>query len=455
MENIVRLKNDENPSILEYSQVESKKESHSLFWFLLSAFCGLIFVRNVLHIEYPIVILLVFFCVMAFCADHNEFMALAISCVPFSSAFQYRYALFALIVIYLAKFPRSIKHYNAYIPLALMMFWELLHGLLDFDFSFVSYLQSFAELIFLSFVLSLGNKKFDLALISRTLAICVAFAGGVCTLKLLADTGYNFVAVFSGGYRLGINDEVAISYALNYNANALGFMCNMSVCCLLVMGKINKLSFFDITLIAVLIFIGFLTLSRAFILCLLFVALAFLFVSFSSISKTIKSMVIIAISVIIIILAINYFAPYILENLLVRFEADDISSGRNELFVEYTEFVFSSVFNIIFGTGLQNVVGKVHSQGFIGIDNVSHNGIQELVVVWGIPGLIMFCGYVYSLIAICKRRIKLCFANYIPLFLLIFMVQSTQIISSGNRLLMLSVIYFVLSTPIKKSEGTL
>ena len=117
MENIVRLKNDEKPSILEYSQVESKKESHSLFWILLSAFCGLIFVRNVLHIEYPIVILLVFFCVMAFCADHNEFMALAISCVPFSAAFQYRYALFALIVIYLVKFPRSIKHYNAYIPL--------------------------------------------------------------------------------------------------------------------------------------------------------------------------------------------------------------------------------------------------------------------------------------------------------------------------------------------------
>lgn len=454
MENIIHLKNDEKMSNSEYSQIKSKKESHVTFWVLLSAFCGLIFVRNILHIEYPIVVLLVFFCLMAFCADHNEIMALAVSCVPLSAAFQYKYALFALIVIYLIKFPRSIKHFNAYIPLALMMIWELMHGLLDFNFSFVEYLRYFAELIFLSFVVSIKNKKIDISLISSTLAVCTIFAGGIGLLKLLAETGYSFESIFEAGYRFGVNDRDAQSYVMNYNPNALGFICNMSICVVLIKGKVDRLSVWNFGEVVVLALLGFLTISRSFLFCLAFIVILFFISSCDSILQAIKTLLIATLFIVFVLLLIKNFTPYIFDSFADRFNVDDISNGRNELMVEYFGFTFSSVAHMLFGIGMQDVLEKVHTLGFKEIEFVPHNGLQELVVVWGILGivfLVLIISTILKYARITNKRIRV--ENWIPLLLLLFMIQSGQFITSGQKLLMLTLIYIVFCTKIIREKN--
>ena len=55
-----------------------------------------------------------------------------------TAAFQYKYLLIACIVIYVLKFGKDVKFTWALFPLALMMIWELLHGL-GYSFSVYEY----------------------------------------------------------------------------------------------------------------------------------------------------------------------------------------------------------------------------------------------------------------------------------------------------------------------------
>lgn len=427
---------------------------HSRFWLIMLGFMALVFVRNILKIEFPIVVLLLYACIGALFFDRDEIMAFAVTLVPFSAAFQYRYVLLALIVIYLVKFPRCIKNLSVYIPLVLMMVWELCHALLG-AFSIVSFLKGFSELIFLSFVISLKNKKFDYSFISRTFSVCVVFSCTILVLKLLGEVDYNFLTIFAdGNYRLGIFEAEEESYAMNYNANSLGFMCNMALAAVLLRIRIRGINAFDSLLGCILVFYGLLTLSRSFIICLAFLAILFIISSNGGFEKKVGTLLGLCLGALFLVLLVNQFAPYIFDNIIERFSADDISGGRNELLVEYTEFVFSSVINLLFGIGLQNSMEKIYAQGFTNIEFVPHNSIQELVVLWGIPGLIMFCSMLYLMIREAKISRNRChLINFVPILIWALMGATGQWITSGKDMLLLSFLYITLCSDFSLLKG--
>jgi len=415
---------------------------------MMAGFMALIFVRNITKIEYPIVILLVYACVMAMLADHDEIIALAVSFVPFSAAFQYRYALLALIVIYAVKHWREMKKLNlyAYIPLALMMCWEAAHALLG-DFSIVLYLQGFSELIFCSFVISLPNKKFDYSLISRVLAVAVVFCCCVSLLKLLETVDYDFEAIFQDSeYRFGVVDENVGSYGLNYNSNALGFMCNIGMLGLLLRMAKHKANILDIILVVAQIALGFLTISRSFTICLILSFVLFIFSISPKVGKLIKYTVAFGVILALALIVINSAAPYIFENLVDRFGADDVTGGRAGLLEAYNEYLFSDESHYLFGTGLQDVMGKVNKEAAFAVNNVSHNGIQELMVVWGIPGIVLFSTFCGMLFFMSSKKHSLSMCNFIPFIVWFAMGMSGQWITSGKDMLMLAFLFIVLQT---------
>ena len=417
------------------------------FWLMMLGFMARVFVRNVFTVEFPVLLLLVYVCTMSLFCDSDEIIALAISFVPFSAAFQSRYALLALMVVYLLKFPKSVKKLSAFVPLILLMVWELFHVFCGV-FSVPLFLKGFSELLFLSFVISLGKKEFDFSFISRVFSVSVAFCCSVLMLKLLDQVNYDFLSIFSdGGYRLGIFDEEVESYVMNYNANALGFMCNMAIAGVVLKIKKDGMSWFDALLVFALAFFGLLTLSRAFIICFVCLGLLSIVGYGRNLNEKTKTLIVVSGAIAIIILIVNSIAPYVFDNILKRFGEEDVSNGRNELFVEYFDFIFSSLSNALFGIGLQDGLAKVHDQGFTHIALVPHNAIQELVVVWGIPGLLLFaCFLMYMVLESKTVSPKRNFISFIPIILMLTMVQTTQLITSGNRLMMLPFIYLALTT---------
>ena len=400
---------------------------------------GLIFVRNIMEIEYPIVVLLLYAGAMALLCDHDEIIALAISFVPFSAAFQYRYALLLLMAVYFIKHLKDMRKINpmAYVPLLLMMMWELLHGITG-EFSFVAYLQGFTELIFCSFVISLPNKKFDYPFIARVLAVCVAFACTVLLLKLLPEVNYNFEKIFEGGnYRFGVNVENTESYVMNYNANVLGFMCNLAIAGLLIRMMAQKVNFIDIALIAVLVFYGALTLSRSFVICFALVMVLSMLSSGMKLGKVIRNVLFLSFAVALILLVLQLTVPYVLKNITDRFMEDDVTGGRAKLMVWYNEYIFSDLEHLLFGTGLQDILSKVNLGAHVKIEGVPHNAIQELVVVWGLPGIILFGVFVIYMISNAKKQNGVKLVNFIPLIVWFVMGMSSHWITSGQIMLLL------------------
>ena len=441
-------------------EYEKKESTHILFWCLMAGFMGLIFVRNIIGYSFNIAILLIYACVMAFFADHNEMMALAASFVPFSAAFQYRYAILAIIVLYIIKYNNQMRrlNLNVYAPLLFLMAWELIHGAV-YDFSLVSYLQGFSELMLLTFVISLPNKKFDYAFISRVLVITTIFSCFIILLKLLNEVGYDFKAVFlDGTYRLGPSafdgaTAKGRSYVFNYNANDLGFICNLSISALLLRMRMKKVSALDIAFIVILCFFGALTLSRTFVLCL---AIIFLLYSLSGKGNVIKKIRNIILAGVIVVIGLIVFAsiiPYVFDNILNRFNTDDITGGRSYLLEWYNDYLFESPVNILFGTGLQDSLARVNMLSERTIETVPHNCIQELLVVWGVLGLAVFVIMMLVMVNVAgKANPKMKFVNFIPFILTFVKAQAGQLITAERSLLVLTFLYIALCTDFTNKE---
>lgn len=435
-----------------YAEEDITPKKHRLFWIMMAGFMFLIFVRNIYKIEYPIAILLGYACFMAMLADHDETMALAVSFIPFSATFQYRYALLAIIVIYIIKHREEMKNINlyAYIPLVLMMCWEASHALLG-EFSLVLYLQGFSELMFCSFVISLPNKKFDYSLISRTLAISIVVCCSISLWKLLETVDFDFESIFlEGNYRFGIVEADESSYVLNYNSNALGFMCNIGMLGLLLRMAKYQANILDIALVIAQIILGFLTLSRSFTICLLLAVVLYVFSVARSIGKLVKYLVAVGVVLAIAILIINLTAPYIFENLFDRFGEDDVTGGRARLLEWYNKYLFDSPSHFLYGTGLQDILSKVNVDSWNVVDNVPHNAIQEILVVWGIMGILLFGTFCVMLVVVSKQKCSRSICNFIPSIIWLVMGMSGQWITSGKDMVLLTFLFIVLRTDFKK-----
>lgn len=435
-------------SVIKNRIAQMREKDHQLFWLLMAGFMALLFIRNVFW-SFPVILLLGYVCVIAAFSDHDEIIALAVSFIPFSAAFQYRYALIILIAIYIIKYPKTTNRIDpkAYIPLLILMFWEMLHGI-KYSFSFSSFLQGFSELIFCTFVISLPNKKFDYKFISRVFAVSTVFSCSVLLLKLLLSVNFNFLAIFmSGNYRLGINDRTVTNYAFNYNPNALGAMCNIAIATLLLRMKLCTRKIVDVLLCLALAMFGLLTLSRSFIICFLLLILLFVLSAEKNFAKKIKIICFLLAILIVTVIIIQSFMPYVFENLTGRFQEDDISNGRNDLWVEYNEHIFLSVEYSLFGIGLQNIYPKMENIYTVPPDNVPHNGIQEIVVVWGFVGLVFFVVYMFSIVFVSfESKTKKQLLNFVPIIIWAIKIMSGQMITSGKDLLMLTLFYVVFCT---------
>jgi hypothetical protein len=94
---------------------------------------------------------------------------------------------------------------------------------------------------------------------------------------------------------------------------------------------------------------------------------------------------------------------------------------------------------------LQNTLYKIFTIYNTTNIGITHNGIQDILVVWGIPGMALFISYIYCIIKSSLSEVKKHkLANYIPLLLILLHVQSGQLIHSYIALLSFAYGYIAL-----------
>ena len=429
-----------------------RKKGHKLFIALMCLFVAMFFVRNVFKIEFPIVLFLGIVAVIAVVSSREEIVALVVSFIPFSVGFQYKYAIFICIAVYLVKFAKTVKYPKYAFAIVAMFVWELFHAF-GWEFSPFEALRGFSELIFLAFILMAEDFDFSDGLVMRTMAYCTVTAAAIVFLVSLNEMNYDILEFLESGIRFGEADEDILNFGFNYNQNGLGLICNVSISGLLIIISNKKAVLLDYMVIAFLIFIGLLTVSRSFIICLAVAVLLFIFFQSGSIKKKALTILIIVILILLIILVINGVMPQIFKNFETRFNAEDMTGGRNDLFAFYNKHIFSDWKHLLFGVGIQNYSEKVN-----GIHNTQmnacHNGYQEVMVVWGIVGMVLVAYMIYCIIR--KSGIdndKRKYINFLTLLILLLQIMSGQFINAGKELLCLVVVFACLSYGKNSSEG--
>ena len=106
----------ENVGVKQFNNVETK--SRVFFLLFLASFLLAVFLRNVIGVGIPPILLLGMYVIGACFCDGDEIIALLVCCIPLNSAFQYKYAILILLFIYLIKNPSEFRITTLIVPFA-------------------------------------------------------------------------------------------------------------------------------------------------------------------------------------------------------------------------------------------------------------------------------------------------------------------------------------------------
>ena len=423
-----------------------KNKENRIFRVYLVAMFVLMVARYLLKIDVPAIAFLALTLLPSWFGTKSEQLAMVASCIPLSVAFQYKYALLILSAAILIRNRWKLNRSGAFMIILAMAIWEWWHAFYG-RFSYVEYLRDFAELIVLGLVISIDLDQVNYKLIIRSLAISVV---GVCAIMLmmqLEQFDYNILAVFgrsAHSFRFGQSNMESGVYALNFNANNLGFICNLATCGVLLLVARREGSRFDIIMAVSASIFALMTLSRAAIVCLVLVFFAFIFLGEGKILQKVFSGVVGTVVAVIAMMLLWIYIPSIFENIQERFDRADVSGGRTSLFLYYGQFLLSSPAYFLGGIGMQHIFEKVSP--YFAVHDVPHMGLQEVWVAWGIVGVFMIILLFWKIVTTSlwysqgKRRAY----QFMPLCLTLVFTMSGQLLTSSRTLMALIFAYVCL-----------
>lgn len=401
-----------------------------------------LFFRNAMGVGIPVVFFVLLSAIPLIIGDNDHMLAVVVSCIATSAGFQYKYVLFLFILAFVIKSKGKIRKSPVLFIVLAMALWEFAHCFYG-DFSFVEWLRSFAELFTLAIVTCMNIKKIDYKMIYRV--FCLALVG-VCFVMLYLQYQQgsgDFLSIFTrsaSNFRFGMENTNASNFSLNLNPNGLGARCGIAIILMISLHIKRENTKIDTVLMIFAILFGVATLSRTFILCTIIAVVGFAILS-GSIKQRIKYILGAVFFGIFIYILLSFYFPIVIDNLAMRFRAEDISNGRTDLFAFYLNHILSTPFFFLFGIGMQNISSKLYSiYGYF--DNVCHNGIQEIWVLWGIVGVVLFIVLIFEMISMAKQfSRRTIMIQYIPLLYILIFSMGGQLITSSHMLLALILAY--------------
>lgn len=292
-------------------------------------------------------------------------------------------------------------------------------------------------IVFFSLITDVNNidyqKAIGLFLIGSS-ALCVILL--VSTLKTAPS---NWLDLFAKGwFRFGdIQSEETNTLMLKLNANNLAYHCVLGVSLSIVlMKKKQKQRLMLIVCTIIHFLLGVLSTSRTFILIMLLLIILIIWYS----TKSIKAGVIVAVGVIVSGIVIFFFLqknPLILEGFKTRFNDSTISTGggRTVVFTKIMDAFLDNPRLWVFGTGVtdyKSVIGQVGS---------FHNATQQLLVCYGLPGMMIF---LYGMLKPIYNGKKKELIYWLPFIACILFVQTIQFVNPSTIMLMYIVVVFAL-----------
>lgn len=432
------------------------KRSRRLFHGLLALLLTLCVTRYSLQINIPQGILLAIALLIALVGDQDEIIAMCVCCIPLHSSFEYAFAVLGGVVLYVVRFGSRIRFNRTIAPVCLMILWELMHCF-GKPFSIVQFVGRCVPLLLIAVLMCSEERKFDYDFIVRAFvlsiaAMCISLIG-----KLLFVADFNLLRMISNLQRLGLDsDEAKQSLMVSggeVNPNTLGIVCVLGIAGLMQLSTAGRRKKMDGLLLCVLLMFGVMTSSRTFLVCLAFAALLVLFAQRGSILRKVRFLIGLALTAALALGILYLIMPTLIEYYIGRFYESDLTTGRMDLMGAYHDFIISNAEILFFGAGLHDFGIKV-LETYQVTTHVPHNGIQELIVAWGLPGLGLFAA-LFAAMTISSRRVcrRQGLIHYIPLLVVLLKVQAGQMLTSPYTMLAFSYAYLSMRAELMLETG--
>lgn len=419
-----------------------------LFTIYLVTFASLIILRDVFSVDIPNIVFILIATLFFLLSDLNKIIAFIVFIIPISSGVPYTFITFiALIIILLKHRNQFLFNWTILIPLVLISI-EAIH-LYHIHSNVTEFVRLAIFILFISIILLNKIENYSHLHIIQAFIMGYVLAG----VDILWQTfkSVNFTQFVSVANRLGTIQQFNSDRLLvSPNVNTLGLFSIMTIVLILILIYQNGKNKYLLPILFFAFLIGYMTLSRSFIITLAIIIIIFFLVTSKNFNKLIKNIFILCITGVLIILLLKTTFADVTESLISRFEVEDMSNGRNSISEYYHNILLNDTRKLIFGVGIVNYDVKTNSKFS------SHNATQEVVIAWGIIGLtivtlFIFLIYQNGVRQITERnKIKIYF---LPFFALLLFIQSGQFFSA-RALLLLLIVCFCSLRLIDRKENT-
>lgn len=416
------------------------------FFCLLFMLLLLIAIRYAFQIDIPRALFTLWIIVIALLGDRNEIFALCVCFIPLHESVDMFYSLAFCIAIIVFKDYKAIRINTSVIIVMTMILWELLHCLGN-SLSIVQLLSSIIPLIVLSVFMCTDPSELDYPLIVRSLAYTTLSVAVTMLVKHLYSSGFDFANAMAGLQRLGLQTEESSNVSFVgglINPNSLGIIGVWSVTGLMQLRTAKQGNFVDMVNACIIMIICALTASRTYLICLALMITLLIFAQKGSLDQKIRFVCMIILLLLTVIVLLLIWFPDTLMYFISRFFVKDITTGRLDLMGIYHEYIVGNPIVFLFGIGLQDFVGRL-TQSLMVAQNVPHNSIQELIIAWGLPGVILFAALILTMIVVSRKQGKQqSLINYVPLMIILFKGMAGQMLNSAYTMLAFSYAYLSL-----------
>lgn len=431
------------------------RQGHLRFGCLLGSVLLLILIRYAFQVDIPRVLFLLVIALIAFLGDQNEIIAACISFIPMHESIDFYYALVICMVIYVVRYYKEFHIGFSVLLVFIVCVWEALHCL-QLPFSIVDFLSYVIPFIILAVLMATNAKNFDYTFIVRVFALSTLGITLILLVRVLYFADFDIAVAFLNLERLGSDYHSGIQNVAviggQINPNSLGVITVLAATGLMQLRRMRRSNIGDMLLMGFMILFATLSASRTYLICLALMFLLLIISEKGGAVKKIKLIALICLAIILIVIAMAILFPSTFSYYVNRFFVDDITTGRDDLFNEYHQFIVSDSEHLFFGIGLQDYGNRL-TQIYRVAENTPHNSIQEIVVAWGIPGLIIF-GILfinmYYVSSRCNRKQSL--INWIPLIIILVKSLAGQLLTSSYTMLALSFAYLSLCQEFSHRE---
>lgn len=403
--------------------------SDKIFFMLCCSTIALLLIRDVGNVNIPKEVFIALAAVVFAISDLDHMAIFTCFLIPFLDGLPGSYMFGVGLLILIVKYWNQLE-VSKYILVLFIIFTVELLSFYYGDFKLIDYVRLIAPLLLISlFIFSIEDKvNYEKMLIYLLFAAVGAELSVI--LQTISVDGLNNLV--SSGLRLG-NTEKLLSeegMRVSFNPNSLGRLCAMSISFLLIMlyrRTPNKLVVTSLLIFQIVV--GSMSLSRNFLITLIMIVVIYVLSSGNSFKRNFLSLGQLALITGAVYTAIKYYFPGLFASYLARFAVADISAGRIEITIAYFNVWFQHPEWLFLGVGIQN-----YSQKY-GIPISSHNATQEVLVTWGVVGVVLVAVYFYGIYAHGWRGVPKNNRNIIyllPLIVLLVGSQSGQFFSTGK-----------------------